>query len=445
MFYIGDRLDYPPGKVFIDETRHMFIAGGSGSGKSSLLSRLGINAVREGHSLVLIDPHAVFAETVLEYIPRARLRDVIVFDPLSNRPIGLPPLEAKNELSADTFIKILAEQFGANSFMGRSYMIVRNFVYALVDVFPKPTAFHVWLMFMFDDYAKWIFSKCSSNTLSQWSQKYFEETPYKQRQEAAAAPMNKEDALIALQKLRHIFAQPDGLDFFEAIQSKKIVVCILRKGMLGDDASDLLGSVILRLTLSAVLKRDPSEPNPFLTVIADEFHNFTKGTSPEAFFAETRKYGAAFITASQSGRQLPDGSLDFILPNVSNLIAFRLSGKDAKELVLEIGAPSENVLVGLKTGETYMKTVMPRIVLTGLHVQMPVRYSSNDRKKKFPLVLPAKLGTEATKGECYGYSESHYGRTRAEVDRLIDSELEAAERKGYERSTSTRSRSRKAA
>jgi DNA helicase HerA-like ATPase len=331
MFKVGDRLEFnPSGPVYIDEKRHMFIAGGSGSGKSSFLSRLAIDAVRAGNSIVLIDPHATFADAVLEHTPKSRLRDVVIFDPMSEKPIGLPVLVHGDELSCDTFIKILAEQFGANSFMGRSYMIVRNFLYALVDAFEQPTAFHVWLMFMFDDYAKWVFSRCSSATLRQWAVKYFEKTPERQREEAASAPMNKEDALIALQKLRHIFAQPDGLDFFDAIQSRKIVVCVLRKGMLGDDATNLLGSVILRLTLSAVLKRDPAEKNPFLTVIVDEFHNFTKGTSPEAFFAETRKYGAAFITATQSGNQLDAGALDFILPNVSNVILFRLSGKDAK-------------------------------------------------------------------------------------------------------------------
>jgi hypothetical protein len=426
MFYIGDRLEgIPSGKTSIDETRHSAILGGSGSGKSTLLSRLAIHEIRAGNSLVIIDPHGTLINSVLPFVPKERLRDVVIFDPLAEKPIGLQPLEPQNELSADIAIQILAEQYGANSFMGRSRMIGRNFLYAAVDVLEKPTLFHLWLMFMFNEYAKWILGRSKSQTISRWATKYFEDTPERQREEAAAAPMNKADALMALQALRHVYAQPDGLDFFEAIQSKKLLFCILRKGELGEEAANLLGSNILRLTLSAVLKRNPEEPNPFLSVIVDEFHNFTKGTSPEAFFAETRKYGAAFTVADQSIRQLPDGSADYLLPNVSNLICFRVSAKDAEELGPEIGV-NPDALRRLTTGEFYMKNVTPDLVREGVHCQLPVRFASNDRKKKHPLYLPAKRGNEATKGDCYSYSEHHYGRTREEVDRIIDRELQAA-------------------
>ncbi len=161
-------------------------------------------------------------------------------------------------------------------------------------------------------------------------------------------------------------------------------------------------------------------------MIADEFHNFTKGTSPEAFFAETRKYGAAFTVADQSIRQLPEGTSDFLLPNVSNLIAFRVSARDAEELGLEIGAPSADALRRLTTGEFYMKNVTPALVREGVHARLPARYPSNDRKQKHPIYLPAKIGTEVTAKECVTYSEAHHGRTREEVDRIIDRELTAA-------------------
>jgi len=427
MLTIGTRQGFiPSGDIEIDETRHAAVLGGSGSGKSTLAAHIAIHHIRAGNSVILIDPHGTLASAVLPYVPRTRLRDVVIFDPLSHKPIGLPVLEPKDELSADVAIQIMAEQQGGNSFMGRSRMIARNFLYAAVDVLSKPTLFHLWLMFMFDEFAKWLLGKTTTQTIRRWSEKYFDETPEKQREEAAAAPMNKSDALMSLQAMRHVYAQPDGIDFFDAIQSKKLVFFILRKGELGEEAANLLGSNILRLTLSAVLKRDPEAKNPFLSVIVDEFHNFTKGTSPEAFFAETRKYASSFTVLDQSIRQLPPGSADFLLPNVSTLILFRLSAKDADELAPEIGAPSPDVLRRLKTGEFYMKTITPDAVFEGIHGQLPVRYAANDRKRKHPLYYPRKEGNEATKNDCYRYSEAHYGRTRDEVDRIIDRELDAA-------------------
>jgi|GEM_PF-3308048 len=427
MFHLGNRPSlFPAGKIEYDDTRHAAIFGASGSGKSTLLTRLTIEHIRAGRPGFFLDPHGTYIDAALPYVPKERLRDVIVYDPLSPKPMGLNPLKAKDEVSAGHFIKILGDQFGENSFMGRSHMIARNFLFAAVEALPDPNPFDLWLMFMFEAYARWIFERSESPTLQLWSEDYFGKTP-KQREEASAAPMNKADALVAMQSLRHIFAQPDGLDFFDCMQSKKLVFFNLRKGQIGEEAANLLGSVILRMILTAALQRDPLEKNDLCAVIADEFHNFTKGgNGPEQFLAETRKYGVAFTLASQAIAQLPKGSEDSIFANVSTLVSMQVSAKDAALLAPELRVDNPATLVDLKTGDLFAKIKRPDLVLTNQHIQVPYWYRANDRKKKFPQYLPLKQGTEVTKGRCYSYSQEHYGRPRDVVESLINGRVEAA-------------------
>jgi hypothetical protein len=427
MFLLGHRpMLFPAGKIEYDDTRHAAIFGASGSGKSTLLTRLTIEHIRAGRPGFFLDPHGTYVDAALPYVPKNRLRDVIVYDPLSPKPIGLNPLRAKDEVSAGHFIKILGDQFGENSFMGRSHMIARNFLFAAVEALDDPNPFDLWLMFMFEAYARWIFERSQSPTLARWADDYFGKTQ-KQREEASAAPMNKADALVAMQSLRHIFAQPDGLDFFECMQTKKLVFFNLRKGQIGEEAANLLGSVILRMILTAALQRDPLEKNDLCAVIADEFHSFTKGgNGPEQFLAETRKYGIAFTLASQAIAQLPKGAEDSIFANVSTLISMQVSAKDAAILAPELRVPEPASLVDLKTGDLYAKIKRPEIVLTSQMVTVPSWHRSADRKKKFPQFLPLKRGDEATKNACHKYSEAQYGRPRDVVERLINQRLEAA-------------------
>ncbi|MBP7842369.1 hypothetical protein KA037_07110 [Patescibacteria group bacterium] len=54
--------------------------GKSGTGKSVFLDMLARQDAWNGDGFCLIDPHGDLAESVLEYIPKERAKDVIYFD-----------------------------------------------------------------------------------------------------------------------------------------------------------------------------------------------------------------------------------------------------------------------------------------------------------------------------------------------------------------------------
>ncbi|NIA02432.1 MAG: DUF87 domain-containing protein, partial [Nitrospirae bacterium] len=85
-----------------DRSRHHYIIGKSGSGKSALLSYMARQDIQNGEGVCVIDPHGDLIEDILTYIPKERAKDVIIFDPADQeRPMGLNMLDAVNSAEMD--------------------------------------------------------------------------------------------------------------------------------------------------------------------------------------------------------------------------------------------------------------------------------------------------------------------------------------------------------
>ena len=225
--FIGETLGeqgFGRGTVSLDTSRHAAIFGQTGTGKSTLLKRLMLYPVLEGRGLFAVDPHTSLIEGFLDILPAYRTEDVIYFDPTSDRPIGLNPLKDRTQLAVDQTIEIMSEIYGENSWGGRSAIVARNFGYALIEAETKPTLIHLRLMFFDKEYRQWVFGKASSNPAKEFGKKFEKDWSERLQEDSAAAPMNKIDALTACDQLRHIFGQPDGLNFSQAIKDKKIIL-----------------------------------------------------------------------------------------------------------------------------------------------------------------------------------------------------------------------------
>src|SRR3989344_4553096 len=81
-----------------DRTRHLYIIGKTGTGKSELLKEMIKQDIKAGQGVCIIDPHGDLVDDILKYIPPERAEEVIYFDPSdTERPMGLNLLEAQTE------------------------------------------------------------------------------------------------------------------------------------------------------------------------------------------------------------------------------------------------------------------------------------------------------------------------------------------------------------
>ena len=121
-----------------DRTRHHYVIGKSGCGKSSLISWMSRQDIANGDGLCIVDPHGDLIEDALAHTPKERAKDIIVFDPSDGeRPMGLNLLEAKTPEEKDRAsldaMEIFLKLFGNEIFGPRIQHYFRNGCLTLMD------------------------------------------------------------------------------------------------------------------------------------------------------------------------------------------------------------------------------------------------------------------------------------------------------------------------
>lgn len=125
-----------------DLLRHLWTIGKTGMGKSTLLETLFVAQMEAGHGAGLLDPHGDLAERVLDRVPRARRRDLVLLDPARAGPtpslnlVGYHAIDAR-PLAAAAALSVLRKMFDAG-WGPRTEHVLRNSILALLDV-PRST------------------------------------------------------------------------------------------------------------------------------------------------------------------------------------------------------------------------------------------------------------------------------------------------------------------
>lgn len=154
----------------------------------------------------------------------------------------------------------------------------------------------------------------------------------------------------------------------------KIVLFNLSDGILGEQASQLLGQFIIsKIQLAAMSRVDTPAAlrRPFYLYL-DEFQTFTgvAETSYEKILSRARKYKLGLVLAHQQTGQVSQKLIKEIFGNVTTFMTFNVSHDDAMKLsheyTYEEGVSMQSVPSGeflrLKTGEAIAKigrTVLP--------------------------------------------------------------------------------------
>ena len=169
-----------------------------------------------------------------------------------------------------------------------------------------------------------------------WHEEYPSYTKM-QRAEAAAPILNKAGQFTASPHLRLILGQiAPRLDLAFTMNSRRILIANLAKGTIGEQAANLLGSLLVSHMQLVAMERGalpPEQRVPFF-VHVDEFQTF----SSEAFaslLSEARKFATHFCLANQYTDQLSSAVRAAVLGNAGTLVVFRVGSRDAELLAPE--------------------------------------------------------------------------------------------------------------
>ncbi|MBF1015575.1 MAG: type IV secretion system DNA-binding domain-containing protein, partial [Candidatus Nanogingivalaceae bacterium] len=318
-----------------DRSRHLYIIGQTGTGKSGSLELLALSDIFHGEGYAIIDPHGDFAQNNMRFIPEHRLKDVIYFNPSDTEfPLGFNPLEVtdpsrKSNISSEV-IGVLKRMFG-DSWGPRLEYILRFTLLALLDR-PETTMLDIARMLTDGDFRKETLTYCKDDSVLQFWKKEFGQWGEKQVNEAIAPILNKVGAFTANPIIRNIIGQPKStFNIRQIMDEGKILVVNLSKGLIGEDNASVLGSfLVTKIQLAAQSRADIErleDRRPFHLYV-DEFQNFATD-SFAVILSEIRKYGLTLTVANQYVSQMTDSVKNAVFGNVGSIISFRVSVEDA--------------------------------------------------------------------------------------------------------------------
>jgi hypothetical protein len=317
-----------------ERERHVFIVGKSGSGKSTVLFNLAMHDIMAGEGVAVIDPHGDLAEAIIDSIPPERTHEVCYFNVAdTDNPVGFNPLarqpRQRHALAAAGIVAAFKNLWG-DSWGPRLEHWLFHGVAALLES-PRPTLVDLARMYTDEDFRTRIVFRIRDPVIARFWTGEYASYDHRFQAEAASSILNKVGQLTASPVLRNILGQiAPKFDLAHAMESRGILIANLAKGQIGEQASNVLGSLLLsHLQLAAMARSDqaPDKRTPFF-VHVDELASFSTDAFA-ALLSEARKFATHFSLATQYTEQLSDELRAAVLGNVGTLMVFRVSAEDA--------------------------------------------------------------------------------------------------------------------
>ena len=357
--------------------RHTHIIGATGTGKSTMIERMFLWDIGQGHGAAVLDPHGRLVERLLCLIPEEALERVIYIDPgdpswvpLWN-PLQLIPGQDVGRTADDlvrAFKKIVTNWgdrlenllrqafFATLSMPGSTFLDVSDLMRnktkqsrlirgRLLQVIDNEVAREFW-MNDFDGYGK----------------------------DDLGPPKNKLSKLLLSGTVSLMLSQPESRFTFRDIMEKGQVL-LVNLSTIGSQVREILGCFFLELMRLTAISRNSAEAERLLPfhIYCDEAHRFLTDAM-EDLIAETRKFKVSLTLAHQYMSQFNTRKTD-ALSGVGSTIIFQVDRNDAQYLTKDLlGEADVEDLRRLEVGQA--------IARIGNHV---VRIRTQE-----PLPIPAK-------------------------------------------------------
>lgn len=422
----------PFGLTTAERERHIYVIGGTGNGKTTMLQYGIVQDIQNGKGVAIIDPHGDMALTLLRYIPEDRIKDVIYFNPddidhplamnLLEIPEGLKgsALEREKDRITESVISVLRKIFSDDDSGGhRIEYVLRNAIQTALTT-EDPTIFTIFELLTNDTYRKRITNALPVGTLKNFWQNELGKAGAMQRIKMSHGVTSKIGRFEFSPATKRVMGRAKStIDFDDILASGKILICNFSKGNLGEDTSELFGTAVLAKLQIAALRRarmEQAKREPFYLYV-DEFQNFA--TMPFVqMLSEARKYKLFLAMAEQSTAQQDEQRLvQIILANVGTVISFRTGSTVDEQLVLPLFKPyiEEGEIANLPSFNFYAR-------LSAIHSQEPMSGETLLLKDEGDGKIAKRVMASSRK--LYAYV---YGKARAPTKQIISDSKAAAD------------------
>lgn len=385
-----------------DRMRHIYMIGKTGVGKTVLFQNMITQDIAEGKGVCYLDPNGDAAEWILAHIPKERAEDVIYFNPGdTDRPFGLNLLEWKTAEQRDFLvqesIQIFYKLFDPNQtgMIGPQFEHwMRNAALTLMSHPEGGTLIDIPRLFTDPDFEKERVSHVSDPVVRTFWEKQMAKTADFHKSEMLNYFTSKFGRFMTNDMMRNIIGQTkSSFDFREVMDGKKILICNLSKGKIGEMNAFLLGMIIVsKIAMGAFSRQDmlEEERTPFFLYV-DEFQNFITDVFA-TILSESRKYKLSLNITNQYIAQLDENIRNAVIGNAGTLISFRVGAPDAEFLIKEFDPLKIEDMTNIDKYNFYIKMLIDGAPTKPFNAQSiwPENYDG-DKKLKDAIVELSRL------------------------------------------------------
>lgn len=372
-----------------DRRRHVYVIGKTGTGKSTLLANMVINDLKHNEGLCVIDPHGDLVETLLDFIPKHRINDVVYFDPSDQeRTVQINLFEGENvvhrELIASGIISVFQKLY-SYSWGPRLEYILRNCLLTLLKS-KEAKLSDVLELLTNNKFRDKIVENLDDPILKSFWINEYNKMQDRQRQESIASILNKVGQFVSSPIVRNVVnTNQSSFSIEELMDQGKILLVNLSQGRLGEDNATLLGAMMITKIQLAAMGRvniEEDKRRDFYLYV-DEFQNF----ATDAFIkilSEARKYRLNLTLANQYIDQIPEEVRNAIFGNCGNIISFVMGAGDATYFQSEYGnLYSQDDLVNLDKHQIINKISIDNVLSRPFPAYtLALAKSSNQNREK---------------------------------------------------------------
>lgn len=330
--------------------KHIYVIGGTGSGKTKFLENLIRQDITMGNGFGVIDCHGDLIKSTVHFLAtlmstansdekyESLLEKIVIFDPTRGiYATGFNPLEVIPGLEpygqALELVGVFAKLWDCSG--PRIGEMLRNTMVTLAE--NGLTLLEVQPLLTDERFRDHLVRNLSNSEVRKYWLERFNTLSTAMKGQYIEPVLNKVGVFVTDPNIRAVVGQQKStINIRNIMDSGKILLVNLSKGYLKENAM-LLGALLVAKVQMATMSRADMPENlrrPWHLYV-DEFQNFATDSFTE-ILSEARKYGLSLVMAHQNLSQLPLLLRSSIKANVGTQVVFRVSQDDAVDLASEI-------------------------------------------------------------------------------------------------------------
>ncbi|MGC5332819.1 type IV secretory system conjugative DNA transfer family protein [Micromonospora sp. DT62] len=318
-----------------DARQHVHVVGKTGVGKSTMLLNMILGDIKAGRGTVVIDPRGDLITDILDRLPASYAQRIAIIDPDQENPACFNPLDdgGDRHLAVDNLVGIFAKIF-QGQWGPRMDDTMRVACLTLMR-HAKPTLSLVPSLLQDREFrGRFTHGLDDPDGLGGfWL--WYDGINEQFRGQVIAPVLARLRAFLLRDFVKSVIGNAHSSFDMGKILDGGVLLCRLPKGILGEETSRILGSLIVARVWQAAIARAtvPEDQRKDACLYVDECQNFlTLPGSVGDMLAEARGFRLGLVLAHQDLAQLPHDVAAAVSANARSKLFFTVDPADAREL-----------------------------------------------------------------------------------------------------------------